>query len=239
MKFIHIADIHANRERKMETLKIIDTLIKTVEEEDIEAVLFCGDFWDSTITNTEASGFSEILEAMKKLIDETEVIMIYGTPSHEPDGSLDVFKDFGATVVPYKYNCTAIVPEDEYLLFCLPEPRLTKIPGNSLEEKVKNYHESIAMTLEKTNDYKNSDERKVIVMYHGDIAGAKLQNDMDVPDEGFALSKKELEAFGADYIACGHIHKPQMVMDNCYYSGSACPKDFGETHDAIFKIVEL
>ena len=231
MKFIHIADIHANRERKMETLKIIDTLIKTVEEEDIKAVLFCGDFWDSTITNTEASGFSEIVEAMKKLIDKTEVIMIYGTPSHEPDGSLNVFKVLGADV----FSELKYITYRNFAILSIPEPRLGHIKGTSLDDKYRTFHSMIHTMSEAPINLRS----KLIVMYHGNIAGAKLQNDMDVPDGGFALSKKELEAFGAGYIACGHIHKPQKIMDNCYYSGSACPKDFGETHDAIFKIVEL
>ncbi len=237
MKLIHIADIHANRERKNDVIQILKLLIKTVKELNIELVLFCGDFWDSTITNTEASGFAEIIELMKELISLTKVVMIYGTPSHEPDGSLKVFELFGAEVV--SYSSSKIITLDAATLVCLPEPRLSHIKGDSLEEKIKSYHDDISSIVEDAAEAKRRNGNDLLVMYHGDIVGAELQNGMKVPKGNFALTKSILKSFNAKYIACGHIHKPQKIAENCYYSGSASPKDFGETHNAIFKIVEF
>lgn len=228
MKFIHIADIHGNRERKDETVKVIEEIIDYCKNNKVDTVLFCGDFWDSIITNTLASGFSELVQKMHELIKEVKVIMIYGTPSHEPDGSLDVFKELGADV----FSEISFKEYNDYSIIAIPEPRLGLLKGSSLEEKAKTFHKSL-------KSIKNISDKPLIIMYHGDVEGAVLQNNMTIPKNDFALSKEELKSFNADYIACGHIHKPQMIMDNCYYSGSACPKDFGETHDAIFKVVEI
>lgn len=230
-RLIHIADVHASKERIPETMTIIKKLIDTSNEENVDAILFCGDFWDTTITNTRSSGFSETVRMMHRLIDTVPVYMIYGTPSHEPDGSLEVFREMGATV-----SSEARIHETPDLAIAfVPEPRMAHFKEDSLEDKYNAFHDGMKHLAESLSKVR----KPRVVMYHGDIVGARLQNGMDVKSGGFALAKHELRAFDADYIACGHIHKPQEIMQNCFYSGSACPKDFGETHDAIFKIVEV
>jgi len=59
-----------------------------------------------------------------------------------------------------------------------------------------------------------------ILMLHGEF-GAKT--DYPLPDLKF------LEGLQMDYIALGHIHKPQFLHHNIAYCGSLEPLDFGET----------
>ena len=57
---------------------------------------------------------------------------------------------------------------------------------------------------------------------------------------GIALYTEQLMSVGADYVGCGHLHEPQQVGDYpIYYAGSIYPKDFGETHDAGFNVVDF
>jgi len=67
MKIIHIADVHANKNRKDVTIQMLNRLYKECDERDVDYVLISGDFWDCTVTNTSASGFTEILDAMTEL----------------------------------------------------------------------------------------------------------------------------------------------------------------------------
>lgn len=58
-----------------------------------------------------------------------------------------------------------------------------------------------------------------ILVLHGDISS----NTSYLP-----LSIQELNSLKMDYIALGHIHKPQIISDRIAYSGCPEPLDFGE-----------
>ena len=60
MKFIHVADVHASRERLPQALSILKTLTERCKQGDIDFILFAGDFWDSTITATYFNGNARI-----------------------------------------------------------------------------------------------------------------------------------------------------------------------------------
>ena len=77
-----------------------------------------------------------------------------------------------------------------------------------------------------------------IVVYHGEVKGAVYQNGV-AASSPTAIPKELLQSLNADYYAFGHIHKPQEVFENAWYSGSACPKDFGETHDGCYNLVTI
>lgn len=231
MRFIHVADIHASKARIDETIHILSSLIKECSEQKIDAVLFAGDFWDSTITNTRASGFERILDFMNDLCHMTRVIMIYGTPSHEPAGSLEVFRYLGVSV--HEDVSLDFVGDAE--IICIPEPRLSKING-SLDEKYTVIQES----FRDITKYFNHKHSKRIVMFHGEVEGARYQNGMTVGAGKTAMPIHVLRELNADYYALGHIHEPQKIEGlEAYYAGSACPVNFGETHEACYRIIEL
>lgn len=229
MEFIHIADLHANRERKeqcLEVLKQVKDYISSKQSHPI--LLISGDFWDSVITNTEA--FADYINALKQIIQITSVYMIYGTASHEPDHSLSVFEELGAHV--YR-NPQYAITEDNFELIAIPEPRRIDYARYTDQDKVIN--ERINKFI---SDIPAKNEMPRIVMYHGEIVGSVMQNG-EVCSSKLAISPAALKTLKADYYACGHIHQPQEVFTNCYYSGSCYPVNYGEHHDASFNSIEI
>lgn len=239
MKFIHVADIHASKERRNQAENILNIISVYVLQHKIDYIFFAGDFWDSSISNTEASGFPLIVEIMKGLSNVTNVRMIYGTQSHEPDGSLDVFENRlprTESTISRSLIFKTITLEnwhDDCDILYIPEPRRSKFIADSDEKSV----EMIKDYLSQLKDIRKKD-KPLIVVYHGEIMGAHYQNGVEATSP-IALPKKILQDMNADYYACGHIHEPQEVFKNCFYSGSACPIDMGETHDAGFNVVTL
>lgn len=242
MKFIHTGDLHCNKERYPLVVKSILDMDKKCREDNIDAVLICGDTWDSTITASDASGFNEMIDAVGYLCETVPVYMIYGTASHEPIGSLHVFEKVGVHVLnqdgnPYK---PSFLSEEKFELVAIPEPRLSLIEGNSIEEKynfIQGQYRGIASAISVLQKNKPR-----IVMFHGLIHGALLDNGMQVPKGETAIDRDILDGIGADYIACAHIHRRQKVggmRTPCYYCGSLPPKNFGETHESGFNIVEI
>ena len=236
MKFIHVADIHASKERLPQTLSILSTLTERVKEKDIDFILFAGDFWDSTITATKGSGFSDIISAIRELERYTFLVFIYGTPSHEPGGSLEAFKSEKTTVIDKIGTTFSVGFRTE--LICIPEPRRSDYIADSVSKTNELINKSIelAIKLNKELNKKLFDHR--IVIYHGEIKDAVYQNGI-VASSPTAIPKDLLQTLKADYYALGHIHMPQEVFKNAWYPGSACPKDFGEIHNGCYNLVEL
>jgi exonuclease SbcC len=216
--------------------------------------------------NTEASGFNRFTDAIRDIADLAPIAMIYGTPTHDTDGSLEIFRKitckYGITVLEAGQayflapNGNGIYSEEEAnrlydkhnrmaLIFGIPEPRKkylladTSMGKDETEETIRDAMHKVCFLLgAKRKDYNSM---PCILLYHGDIAGSSLQNDQTIErGTGIAITTDELNDTDADYFALGHIHKPQKVGNlPAYYAGSIFPKNFGETHKAGFNVVEL
>ena len=233
VKIVHISDIHANKDRIPVVKKIFSKLKNTVLSENIDVVVFSGDFWDSTITNTKASGFIDCIEQVYMLQQLCDVIFVMGTPKHEPEGSLDVFNTIGCFVFDKTERRVVSLRNGKTIdILAIPEPRRGSYFGTSAE-----IDEQIQSDLNKLSIHKK-EAHPFIVVYHGEVSGALYQNGIEA-QSNIAISKSYLQAFNADYIALGHIHTPQKILENAYYAGSAAPKDFGEDHNGIFFVVNL
>ncbi|MBO5608104.1 MAG: AAA family ATPase [Treponema sp.] len=243
IKVVHIADLHCCKEHQEEALKSLHFLAQSIKKSPVDLVAIAGDTWDASMLNTEASGFNGFVDAIRDIADEAPVAMIYGTPSHDTDGSLEVFR---------KINCghsiTVLEPAQSYLLLnegvvlddgkAHPEANATA-GKDETEALLRSSMQKLCFILAaKRRDHA---ELPCVMLYHGDVAGCSLQNDRTIErGTGISISIDDLSQIGADYYALGHIHKPQQVGTlPAYYAGSIYPKDFGETHKAGFNLVQI
>jgi exonuclease SbcC len=262
MKIAHIADLHCCREHTEEALASLRFLADEIKKSPVSMVALAGDTWDASMLNTEGSGFNRFIDAIREIADLAPVAMIYGTPSHDTDGSLEVFRK-----ITCRYGITILEPGQPYFLtelngrgkivqeipgvsgkaiiFGIPEPRKKYLLAENsagkdeAEEAIRDaMHRVCFLLAAKRRDYSSM---PCIVLYHGDVAGSTLQNDQTVErGTGIAITVDDLNDIDADYYALGHIHKPQRVGNlPAYYAGSIYPKNFGETHQAGFNMVEL
>lgn len=256
MKIAHISDLHCCKEHQDEALVSLEFLLDKIRKNPVDLVAIAGDTWDASMLNTEASGFNDFVTSIQKLADAAPVVMIYGTPSHDTDGSLEVFRKIKAkntiTILeaanPYFLENGKIVETStapEALIFGIPEPRKKYLLANATAGKdetegaIRDAMQKVCFLLASIRrEYSNI---PCVMLYHGDIAGSSLQNDRTIErGTGIAISIDELSSIGADYYALGHIHKPQQVGNlPAYYAGSIYPKDFGETHKAGFNLVKI
>lgn len=231
MRFIHVADIHASKERLPQTLSILKTLAERAKKGDISFAVFAGDFWDSTITATKGSGFTDILMAVRELEKHTLLYFVYGTPTHEPKGSLDVFASERTAVL--SEMCAVLDAQSGTEIVAIPEPRRSDYVRSSIQETDRAINESVSGFFQSLKPSKNR-----IVVCHGEVKGAVYQNGTSAASPT-AVPKELLMSLGAEYYALGHIHMPQEVFPGAWYAGSAAPKDFGETHDGSYNLVTV
>lgn len=259
IKIIHIADIHARREAMDKVLHSLFVVRQVAESNGVDLICISGDTWDQTIHASEGSGFNQTIDAIKDLAETAPVVMIYGTPSHDIEGSLDVFGKlntrYGITVLqagkPYFLDDEWKIREYDLgaraIIFGVPEPNKkwlmpvleTKTAAEAaVRDGLKGFFQGLGGLR------KEHSEIPCLLMYHGQVAGARLQNG-DTLDrgEGMRATVDDLAAVGAEYIALGDIHQPQQVGETiglqAYYSGSAYPINFGETHDAGLNLITL
>lgn len=230
IKLLHTGDIHANKTRAEDIVKLINIFIDEVKEKSIDAVLICGDFWDCAVVNNVQ--FAQIIAVMSKLIATVPVYMIYGTPSHEIASSLEVFAQMGANVT-YKPKLWCFHKGNEKIdILGIPEPRRSDFIAKTVEE-----------TNEKINDYLNEAfnyfaVNPTVVMFHGEISGATLQNGVSSKSDT-QLTKKMYGQINPIYIAASHIHSPQSFDKIVRYCGSPIPCTFGELHQPSYTLVEI
>jgi exonuclease SbcD len=262
MKIAHIADLHCCREHAEEALTSLRFFAAQIKKSPVSMVALAGDTWDASMLNTEGSGFNRFIDAIREIADLAPVAMIYGTPAHDTDGSLEVFRKitcrYGITILepgqPYflaELNGRAKIVQEipgvtgKAIIFGIPEPRKkylladNSVGKDETEEAIRSaMHKMCFLLAAKRQEYQDI---PCFVLYHGEVAGTVYQNDQTIErGTGISITIDDLTDIGADYYALGHIHKPQKVGNiNAYYAGSIYPKNFGETHQASFKIVDV
>lgn len=272
IRIAHIADLHCCREHQAEAMKSLRFFADYIKKSPVDLVTVSGDTWDASMLNTEASGFNGFVDAIRDVAELAPLAMIYGTPSHDTDGSLEIFQKINSkypitilepaqAYVLDKLNdaCSCLVNLDEVqkimknpcsskaklLIFGIPEPRKkylladNSVGKDELEGALREAMQKLCFLIAAKRRERAS--LPCVMLYHGDIAGSKLQNDQTVErGTGIAITIDDLASIGADYYALGHIHKPQQVGNlPAYYAGSIYPRNFGETHKAAFNIVEI
>ncbi len=73
---------------------------------------------------------------------------------------------------------------------------------------------------------KNNDRTHILLAHGGD--------EKDIP-----INRKKLQTSGFDYIALGHIHKPELMSDRMAYSGSLEPLDKNEIGERGYILGEV
>ncbi|MEZ9300913.1 exonuclease subunit SbcD [Vibrio splendidus] len=256
MKILHTSDWHFgqnfyNKSRKNEHERFLQWLLEQVTEHDIDAIIVAGDIFD---TSTPPSYAREMYN--KFVVDSNKIgcqLVLLGG-NHDSVSVLketqQLLKYMGADVIPNtnEDHATQVVElkgkngDVEALVCAIPfiRPRdvLTSQAGVSgverqkqLGDAIKQHYQSVYdAAVEKRATFGNSEHMPIIATGH--LTAMGVQQSDSVRDiyvgnlDGFAA-----DGFpDADYIALGHIHRPQVVAKREYirYSGSPIPLSFDE-----------
>ncbi len=111
MKIVHLAAIHFRKEHADEALASLQCVEDYVENNPVDMICIAGDLFDSATLNSENTRLAEFINAIKRLGDSAPVTMVYGTPSHDVDGSLEIFK-----TLTCRHGITILEPGQAYFL---------------------------------------------------------------------------------------------------------------------------
>lgn len=236
MKLLHTSDWHLgraltnNRTFAQEQMYFFDKLYAILAEEQIDAVLVAGDVYDSSVSNAEAINlYNEVVTTICLRMGVPAVVIagnhdsgprlaacrdllrgagLYVTGRIGADLSPAVFGDVAVYALPYfnKDEVIALFPEEK-----------AAITSTAAAMQVLCDHIRAGMDPNKKN----------ILVAHALIQNVELSDSDHSAQIGTAsaISKDVFDGF--DYVALGHIHKPQQVSDRIRYAGSPVIFSFG------------
>ncbi|WP_256013085.1 exonuclease SbcCD subunit D C-terminal domain-containing protein [Desertivirga xinjiangensis] len=256
MKILHTADWHLGKkleqcERTDEHQDFLNWLIHKLNEECIEVLIIAGDIFDTgTPSNAALEQYYRFLRHVKNTCCR-EVIIIGG--NHDSISTLnapkDLLKYFNVHIiggVPDEFTEQIIPVHDKKgdlkLVVCAvpflrdKDIRLS-ITGETSEEREIRIKQGIRDHYHQFREYIapfKSEGIPVIATGHLFAAGSSTsdsEKEIHVGNLGQVYGDQFPEEF--DYIALGHIHRPQTVnkMNHIRYSGSPVPLSFSETED--------
>ena len=232
MKFLQTADLHIGKSiyefNMLEDQKyILQEILQIAGEEKVDAILLAGDIYDRSVPSTEAVQLLEwfLMGALKI----APVFMISG--NHDSAERLSfgagLFEKNGLYIVGGK-DVKEVFLQDEYgkvAVHMLPFVKPAVVGAANCEE-------AVAKQLEQFQPNWNEADRHVLMTHFFICAGGKEPELSDSEVRGFVggLEQVDVDLFRAyDYVALGHIHKPQaMKRGQTYYAGSPLCYSFSE-----------
>ncbi|MCO7126703.1 exonuclease SbcCD subunit D [Sporolactobacillus shoreicorticis] len=247
MKLLHTADWHLGRSlegrsRDAEQEQVMDEICSIADDESVDAILMAGDVFDTV--NPPAASEALFYDTAQRLSlgGKRPVLIIAG--NHDSPERLEASKPLagrqGISIVGRPVLRPLAIPikrTDEILVLgCVPYPsesRLNECLSEMNDEDMIKaaYNERLAQLFHM--QAKSFNEHAVnILMTHLFAAGGK-ESDSERPIQVGGAYTVHPSAFphSAQYVALGHLHRPQSLLDSpvpARYAGSPLAYSFSE-----------
>lgn len=233
MKLLHIADLHLGKrvyEYPMleDQRAILNEILEIARAQEVSAVLIAGDVYDRPVPPQEAVNLlSDFLYALSK--ENITVCMIAG--NHDSAERLDfcaeLLRPQGVHIAPpCKGAPTRVLLEDSFghlAVHMISYARPAALRP-FLGEAARSAQSALSAMIEKI-DF--SDAARHILLCHDFVTGGS-------PSESELTTVGTLETVSAsvfapfDYVAMGHLHRPQTIAQKIRYAGSPLAYSFSE-----------
>ena len=255
MKILHTADLHLgqvlyqNYDRSDEHQHFFQQLTAWCIEHQPDALLVSGDVFDiQQPSATVKRAFTEYFVSLHRQCPFMTIVITAGNHDSASRIQADsaVWALANATVVGTAPSTEPAEGWEEKYIVRLPSGYIIAMPYMSSERT-----EMLQHLLDVIRE-ENVEDKPVVMMGHTAVAGLDLQgHDIEIG----TLKTQSLQSFGEgfDYLALGHIHKPQTIGHQedamktrvsyptpvVRYSGSALHVSCDETYPHTVSLVEI
>ena len=236
MKCIHLSDLHIGKKvNEFSMLEdqayILTKIINIIDEQNVEAVFIAGDVYDKPVPPIDAINlFDDFLVRLSKR--NLKVFIISG--NHDSAERLAfggrLMNQSGIYVSPiYHGDIQPITIQDDngdLNVYLLPFIKPAHV-RHSLEIEVSSYNEAV----ERAINHMNIDTTKRnVLLAHQFVTGA-IRSDSEEISVGGSDNVDAHLFKDFDYVALGHIHRPQKcIYDYIRYSGTPLKYSFSEAN---------
>lgn len=241
MKFVHLSDLHIGKrvgERSLieEQKHILEQICGIIEKQKPDAVLIAGDVYDKNVPSAEAVMlFDDFLYKLSSLPGDVFIISGNHDSAERNAFGSRLMKKQGIHLSPvYDGKIEPVTLHDEWGetdIYMIPflKPALVRhyLPEEE-KERVNSYDSALREVVGQL-DLNRS--RRNVVLSHQFVTGSRRCDSEDINVGG--LDNVDSSVFADfDYVALGHLHKPQDChSERIRYCGSPLKYSFSEVDD--------
>ena len=234
MIFLHTSDWHlgateGERELREDQYFFIDEICRSIEDRQVDAVLLAGDVYDRSVGS--ASAIRLYNYAMERICRDLKKTVLTIAGNHDSADRLSSCGSLLEKAVLYISGAAElearVVAFDDAEVFLLPWITEEKVRSLYPEERISDLTGAYQVLTDHMRE-RFSPDKKHIVVSHAFITNAETSTSDRAAEIGFATQVSASVFDGFDYVALGHIHKPQNVNGHIRYSGTPMPYSFGK-----------
>ena len=247
MKIMHTADWHIGqrlheRSRLDEHKQFLDWLLETIQKHKVELLLVSGDIFDTALPSADATNL--YYRFLYRLFNETNASAVITAGNHDSAQHLEAPREF---LKMGRIRVVGLANEAAECVFEFPpdNPRVAVAAVPYLSESDLRHfsYETEADRNERYREWLKTlyadcvscmpPTLPKILMGHLFVQGGKVtDSERNIQIGGATAIHASDFPEGVDYVALGHLHRPQTIKGTHYpirYSGSPIPLRFNET----------
>lgn len=237
MKLLHTSDWHfgmplGTGSYADDQRYFLEKMYDLIRREHVEAVLLAGDIYDSSVVNAQAIALYN--EAMTTLCGELGVKVIAIAGNHDSAPRLascrELLKASGLYITGRLERDLAPVLLDGGKVAVYSLPFFGRDEATALfpekKEQIRSQETAMLAVCDHIRETMDSGRFNVVIS-HSLIVNAEISDSDRSARVGFATAVSKDVFHGFDYVALGHIHKPQVIDSHIRYSGSPLKYSFG------------
>ena len=236
MRLLHTSDWHLGinfkgRDSQKDQEYFINQISSIIQEKSVDAIMLAGDVFDRSMASAETIKFYDSIITQLVVTHDTHVLCIAG--NHDSAERLsqyhELLKKTGFHVVGELSSEFSIAEYEDVDVYMLPwfstDKAKAVFPEHAEEiETMEDAYRVVLSEMRKT--FKEG--KKHFLISHAYITNAETSTSDRTAEIGTATAVNEGVFEGFDYVALGHIHKPQAITDNIRYCGTPMPYSFGK-----------
>ena len=244
MRLLHTSDWHIGRslhgaDLLREQEAVLAGLADVVVAESVDAVVVAGDVYDRAVPSADATG---VLDRVVGRLLRAGAAVVLTPGNHDSARRLGTFSGLLSVAGLHVRATTAGLDEPvllrdehgEVAVYGLPylEPEIARheLGGGGRENSTARTHEAVlteAMDRVRRDLFLRPDTRSVVLAHAFVGGGVPSDSERDICVGGVDLVPAPVFD-GVDYVALGHLHRPQTITPRLRYSGSPLAYSFGE-----------
>ena len=247
MKIIHLADLHigkrVNEFSMIDDQKyILNQILEIIDKEKPDAVIIAGDVYDKQVPSIEAV---ELLDSFISDISKRKTTTFIISGNHDSAERLA----FGSSLMAmgkiyispvYNGKISKYTLKNDFgsaNFYLLPFVKPSHVKRFFPDEKIESYTDAIKVVVD---NLKLDTSEINILIAHQFVTGASRTESEEISVGG--LDNVDASVFeDFDYVALGHIHRPQKIgIERIRYCGTPLKYSFSEVNDTkSVSIIEI
>lgn len=247
MKFIHMSDLHLGKRLNefslLEDQKyILLKIINIIDDEKPDGVIIAGDIYDKSVPSAEAVELFD--EFMVRLASRNMQIFVISGNHDSAERLAFGSRIMDASGIHFSRAYSGTVCRHEMTdafgnvnVYMLPFIKPAHVRRFFPDENIETYTDAVRTALNASKP--DTDERNIIIT-HQFVTGAETSDSEEISAGGTDnVDARVFKDF--DYVALGHIHRPQNIEpDKVRYCGSPLKYSFSEAaYGKSVTVVEL